>query len=168
MSVETPKSPVSPESLAEDYERLLPEITPENRPYWDGLAANELRLQRCDACGEYRFPDSEVCPRCLSASFSWRAVSGKGRLWSWIKMHQRYLSAFDGVRPYLVAYIKLDEGPPVISTLVDVAPDELAFDLPVRAVFEPGFSDRTILKFAADRSEPAGQPEPVERPEPAA
>ncbi|RKS78960.1 hypothetical protein BZB76_0398 [Actinomadura pelletieri DSM 43383] len=142
------------QSIAEEYEKLLPEITPENRPYWDGLAAHELRLQCCDECGEYRFPDSEVCPRCLSGSFTWRAVSGKGRLWSWLRMHQRYLSAFDGVRPYLVAYIKLDEGPPVISTLVD-PPDELAFDLPVRAVFQPGFSDRTILKFAVESPEPA-------------
>jgi uncharacterized protein len=144
----------STQSIAESYDRLLPEITPANRPYWDGLAEGELRLQCCDACGEYRFPDSEVCPRCLSGSFSWRAVSGKGRLWSWIRMHQRYLSAFDEVRPYLVAYIKLDEGPPIISTLVDV-PDELEFDLPVRAVFEPGFSERTILKFAVENPEGA-------------
>ncbi|GAA4239823.1 OB-fold domain-containing protein [Actinomadura meridiana] len=144
----------STESTAERYERLLPEITPENKPYWDGLAQNELRLQCCDECGEYRFPESEVCPRCLSASFSWRAVSGKGRLWSWIRMHQRYLSAFDEVSPYLVAYVKLDEGPPVISTLVD-EPDELAFDVPVRAVFQPGFSERPILKFAVEHPDPA-------------
>ncbi|WP_067460979.1 Zn-ribbon domain-containing OB-fold protein [Actinomadura macra] len=138
----------------ESYEQLLPEITPANRPYWDGLAENELRLQCCDSCGEYRFPDSEVCPRCLSGSFSWRAVSGKGRLWSWIRMHQKYFTAFDEVRPYLVAYVKLDEGPAVISTLVET-PDELAFDLPVRAVFQPGFSERTILKFAVERPEAA-------------
>lgn len=131
------------------YDELLPSITPENEPFWDGCANGELRLQLCESCGTYRFPDSEVCPRCLSVSFSWRPVSGKGTLWSWIIMHKKYYKAFEDYLPYLVAYIKLVEGPSIISTLSDV-PDGLRIDQPVRAVFEPSPSGRHILKFTIE------------------
>lgn len=131
----------------EAYSALLPEVTAENRPYWDGCAAGELRLQSCDGCGARWFPQAPVCPRCLSDSFTWKAASGAGTLWSWITMHQRYLPAFADELPYLVAYVKLAEGPFMISTLVD-PPDELRLDLPVHAVFEPNASGRTIVKFA--------------------
>ncbi|GAA5162655.1 OB-fold domain-containing protein [Pseudonocardia eucalypti] len=131
----------------EAYGALLPEITESNRPFWDGCARGELRLQVCDACGSHRFPDGPVCPRCLSGAFTWKATSGTGRLWSWTTIHQRYLAAFADETPYLVAFVQLDEGPFVVSGLVG-EPGELRLDQPVRAVFEPGAHGRTVLKFA--------------------
>ena len=130
----------------EQYAALLPEITAVNQPFWDGCAAGELRLQACGQCGRHRFPDSPVCPRCLSARFSWEPVSGEGTLWSWLRMHQRYFPAFADEVPYLVAYVRLAEGPFMISSLAE-EPAELSPDLPVRAVFVPSPSGRVICKF---------------------
>ena len=131
---------------AEQYAKLLPEITSANQPFWDGCAAGQLRLQTCDQCGKRRFPDSPVCPRCLSSQFSWQPVSGAGTLWSWLRMHQRYFPAFDDEVPYLVAYIKLAEGNFMVSTLVE-EPPQLMIDQPVQAVFVPSASGRVIAKF---------------------
>ena len=30
---------------------VLPQVDDLNRPFWDGCAAGELRLQRCAGCG---------------------------------------------------------------------------------------------------------------------
>ncbi|OLT12174.1 hypothetical protein BJF78_24910 [Pseudonocardia sp. CNS-139] len=116
------------------FERLLPEVTDVNRGYWDGLAARELRLQKCAHDGAVRFPASPVCPGCLSPDSAWTAMSGRATLWSWIVMHQRYFDAFADERPYLVAFVRLAEGPFMVSTVV-ADPAALRVDLPLELEF---------------------------------
>lgn len=128
------------------YQNLLPAITEANRPFWDGCRAGELRLQSCNACGTLRYPESYVCPKCLSAEYTWKATSGRGRLWSWIVMHQRYFPAFADELPYNVAFVHLDEGPHIMSSLVEL-PEGLRVDEPVEAVFVPMPGDRVIPRF---------------------
>ncbi|PZG36817.1 hypothetical protein C1I98_26240 [Spongiactinospora gelatinilytica] len=137
----------------EAYARLLPDITAANKPFWDGCAAGELRLQTCTECDTHRFPDGPTCPNCLSRSHTWQTVSGTGTLWSWFTMHQKYFPAFADEIPYLVAYIKLSEGPFMISSLVD-PPAELELDQPVRAVFGPDATGRPIVRFTVEPVEP--------------
>ena len=62
-------------------------------------------------------------------------------------MWQPYFPAFDGERPYIVAYIQLDEGPCLMSTLVDCNPDEIACDMPVEVVFDDVTNEVTLPKF---------------------
>jgi uncharacterized protein len=128
------------------YPDLLPAITEANRPFWDGCREGELRLQSCTACATLRYPESHVCPNCLSTDSTWSATSGRGRLWSWIVMHQRYFPAFADELPYNVAFVRLDEGPHLMSSLVEI-PDDLRIDEPVEAVFVPVPGDRVIPKF---------------------
>ncbi|MFC4241878.1 Zn-ribbon domain-containing OB-fold protein [Gryllotalpicola reticulitermitis] len=116
------------------FARLLPPVTEGNRAYWEGLDAGELRLQFCNHDGTARFPESPVCPQCLSPDFSWRPAKGEATLWSWVIMHQKYLDAFDELRPYPVAFVKLAEGPFMVSTVIgDV--DKLTVDAPLELVF---------------------------------
>ncbi|GAB3187250.1 Zn-ribbon domain-containing OB-fold protein [Nesterenkonia suensis] len=55
----------------------------------------------------------------------WQAVSGSANLWSWVVVHQRYLPEFENELPYVVAFVQLDEGPFLMSTVVGASPDEL-------------------------------------------
>lgn len=130
----------------ESYISLLPEVTESNQPYWDGCLAGQLKLQHCTACRTYRFPESPICPQCLGERFTWQSVSGRGRLWSWIVMHQRYFDAFEEEIPYVIAFVKLDEGPYMISTLVDT-PEKLQCDMKVTVQFIEVSPDRSIPKF---------------------
>jgi uncharacterized OB-fold protein len=116
------------------FNRLLPVPTTGNRPYWAGLAAGELVLQVCDHDGTHRFPESPVCPVCLSTDFAWKPVSGRATLWSWIVMHQKYFDAFADERPYPVAFVKLEEGPLMVSTVVGDR-SSLAVDAPLELEF---------------------------------
>jgi uncharacterized OB-fold protein len=142
------------------YEKLLPDITPRNKPFWDGCAEGELRLQQCADCGRYRFPDAPVCPQCLSSSATWKAVSGNGTIWSWCTMHQKYFAAFADEVPYRLVYVRLAEGPLVISVLADEPADapEPHLDQPVHVVFRPSSpGGRVIPQFSTDAAVPAGK-----------
>jgi uncharacterized protein len=131
---------------SESFPRLLPAITDLNQPFWDGCSAGELRTQQCSSCGTRRFPESFICPNCLSDAYTWEAVSGRGTLWSWIVMHQRYFDAFADELPYNVAFVRLDEGLHLITALVD-PPAELRVDVAVEVVFVEVPGGRIIPKF---------------------
>lgn len=127
------------------YAKLLPPVTDANRGYWEGAAAGELRLRYNESSGKYRFPEAPVDADTLETEYIWKAVSGRGVLWSWIVMHQNYFPAFSDELPYIVAFIQLEEGPFMYSTLVD-PPAELRCDLPVEVTFET-LAGRVIPKF---------------------
>jgi uncharacterized OB-fold protein len=115
-----------------------------NDGYLEGLRAGELRIQRCENCGEYRFPPSRFCPRCLSTAWAWTPVSGRGTLWSWVRMHKRYIPGFEP--PYIVCLVQLDEGPRMIATVPDDVAGRLECDQPVTAYFEKD-SDQVRVLF---------------------
>ena len=62
-------------------------------------------------------------------------------------MHQRYFRAFEADLPYNVAFVQLEEGPFIMSTLVGIAHEAIRCDLPVEAVFEAATPEISILKF---------------------
>ena len=61
-----------------DYQKPLPELTAENRPFWDACRERRLAMQRCGGCGHLRYPVSAFCPRCLSEQVEWVDLSGAG------------------------------------------------------------------------------------------
>jgi uncharacterized OB-fold protein len=128
------------------FEAMLPEVTAANRSFWEGADVGTLRIQRCTTCGVHRFPDGVTCSSCLSTGVEWVDASGRATLWSWTRMHQVYFPAFADEVPYLVVFVQLEEGPFMISTLVD-APGQLAVDLPLQVMFEPVGDARSIPKF---------------------
>ncbi|WP_213453239.1 Zn-ribbon domain-containing OB-fold protein [Rhizomonospora bruguierae] len=83
--------------------------------YWQRCAAGEFALQRCASCRTWRYPPSPLCPNCLGREFAWELPSGRGTVWSWIRMHQRYFPADAFDLPYEVAFVELDEGPFMIA-----------------------------------------------------
>ena len=80
-----------------------------------------MRLQRCASCGTWRYPPGPACHECLSPEYDWREVSGGGELLSWIVFRKQYLPQYPA--PYIVVAVRLDEGPTMISNLVDEPED---------------------------------------------
>jgi uncharacterized OB-fold protein len=130
-----------------DHQKPLPALTSLNRPFFEAAKRGELALQRCDRCGQRWFPPAGNCPNCLCTQFTWAPVSGRGRLWSWIVMHQKYFAAFEADLPYNVAFIALDEGPFLMSSVIDADPAQFRCDAPVEVVFEQATDEIAIPKF---------------------
>jgi uncharacterized OB-fold protein len=115
---------------------IRPTINEVNRPFWDGCRRGELLVQRCSHCGRLRYPAAVVCPGCLSRDCAWDAVSGRGKVFSFVVFHRAYHPAWEGRVPYNVALIELDEGPIMLSNVVGIDNAKLAVGVPVQIAFE--------------------------------
>ncbi len=133
--------------MSADYTKPLPAVSNLNRPYWEGLVRRELRLQRCNKCSRVWYPPGPWCPACWSEDHTWSALSGRGRVSSWVVFHQAYFPSFADELPYNVAEVELDEGPRLLTNLVDVAEDEIRIGLPVEIVYDTVVEGVTLAKF---------------------
>jgi uncharacterized OB-fold protein len=99
------------------------QVTPDadTAPYWAGVSAGELRLQRCDACGLAVFYPRAVCPHCGGASLSWFAAAGTGTVYSYTVVHRAF-GEFAGQAPFTVALVDLDEGVRMMTRIVGPSP----------------------------------------------
>jgi uncharacterized OB-fold protein len=129
------------------YQKPLPAISSLNQPYWEALKRRELRMQQCDECGRVWFPPSPLCPKCWSRKLSWKQLSGRGRVNSWVVFHQAYYKSYEHDLPYNVTEVELDEGPRVLTNLVGVANDQIRAGMEVEVVFDDVTGDITLPKF---------------------
>ena len=130
-----------------EYTKPLPAISTLNQPYWDGLKQRQMVLPQCAGCGVVWYPPAPFCPACWSPDFSWQQLSGRGRLNSWVVFHQAYFSSFKGDIPYNVAEVELEEGPRLLTNLVEIENENIAIGMPVEVVFEAVSAEVTLAKF---------------------
>lgn len=113
--------------------RRVPLPMADDQFFWDGVAAGELRLQRCAACGKLRHPPGPMCPHCHSLESSIERASGRGTVYSYvIPRHTAIESSGD---PVIAALIELEEGARLVSNLCGVAPDEIRNGMAVEVFF---------------------------------
>ena len=135
----------------------LPEVDDLTRPFWEGTAAGELRMQACGACGRLRFPPRPMCPFCQSLDVEWRVMSGRGTVWSYVVPHPPVLPAFEPLAPYNVVVVALDEDPTLrlVGNLLaspdgainEVDPSTIRIGEPVRVVFQPAGEDMVLPRW---------------------
>ncbi|PKW16842.1 Zn-ribbon domain-containing OB-fold protein [Saccharopolyspora spinosa] len=92
-------------------------ITPETRLFWDGIAAGELRMQRCENCMRAVFYPRSHCPHCHSDDLRWHVVSGQGTVHAYTVAH-RAPGEFAEQTPFTLALIDLDDGPRMLTRIV--------------------------------------------------
>lgn len=114
----------------------MPEVTPVNQLYWDGTAAGELRIRHCPSCGtRFRFT-TDWCPGCWSTELGWEVTSGRGTVRSLTVVHMAPYESVAARVPYVLALVQLDEGPTMMSNIVDCPVDAVHIGMPVRVTFE--------------------------------
>ncbi|HVM40349.1 MAG TPA: MaoC family dehydratase N-terminal domain-containing protein, partial [Acidimicrobiia bacterium] len=62
--------------------RPRPSTNQDNQFWWDGIAAGELRIQRCASCERLRHPAQPACAACGSLEWDWIVTSGRGEVYS--------------------------------------------------------------------------------------
>jgi uncharacterized OB-fold protein len=129
----------------------LPQPGPDMVPFFDAARRHELVVQRCNGCGTPRFPARTICSRCLSRDAAWVPVSGRGTVFSFVVMHQANHPGFAAEVPYAVVVVELDEGPRLLSNVVDCPVDEIRIGLPVEVVFDVLTPEVTLPKFRPRR-----------------
>ena len=76
-------------------------------------------------------------------------MSGTATVASFTICHPPVLPAFADRAPYNAVVVQLDEGPFMVSNLVDVANDEIEVGMPVRVTFVDLDEELTLPQFAA-------------------
>jgi uncharacterized OB-fold protein len=115
-----------------------------DQPMWKSIHRERWELQQCDDCSKFQYPPSPACPHCLSMSLSWKPVSGRGTIISWVVFHRQYFD--DYPPPYNVVTVQLDEGPLVITNLVGEEPQGSWIDRKVEVVYAPDVRGEPLPK----------------------
>jgi hypothetical protein len=106
-----------------------PAVNAENKPYFDAAAQGKLLVKRCLACGKLHFYPRALCPHCFSERTEWQEAKGTGTIYSYSVMRHG--------TPYVIAYVKLDEGVTMLTNIVDCDVDRVRIGQKVRAVYKP-------------------------------
>jgi len=125
----------------------LPQPSIETEPFWAGVQERKLLMPRCDACGTISFPPTVACGTCERTAFTWTEMVGNGKIYSFVVYHRVYHPAFKDKVPYVVAVVELDEGPRIISNIVNLPVSEVTCEMPVRVVYEDQRDGFLIPKF---------------------
>ena len=78
-------------------------------------------------------------PVLRGGALRWVPVSGDATLFSWAVVRRAFLPAFAEMVPFVTALVALAEDPAVrlCSYVVDVEPEQLRADVPLRVTFRP-------------------------------
>ena len=113
-----------------------PRLDPWNGPFWDACQERRLVAQRCRETGRVWLPPSPVSPETHDEAWDWIELSGRGRIWSFVIMHQQYFESFAADLPYNVIQVELEEGAMMIANLVGVKNDAIEIGAAVEVVWE--------------------------------
>ena len=129
-----------------DPGRVIPTPTPETEHFWAGTRQGELRLQRCNKCDKTYFPPRPFCPGCGCREVSVVTASGRARLHSYVINH---LPSPGFTPPFAIAVVELEEGPRMMSNIVDCeqTPEALVLDMPLQVTFERLSDEITLPQF---------------------
>ena len=106
-----------------------PQPTAETQAFWDATKEGKFIVRTCSDCGKAHWYPRTRCPFCSSNKTKWVAASGKGTIYSYSVMRRE-----DPI--YVMAYVTLDEGPTMMTNLVDCDPDALTIGDPVEISFQ--------------------------------
>jgi uncharacterized OB-fold protein/acyl dehydratase len=114
--------------------RLRPPLGHDNKWWWDGITAGELRIQRCKGCQTLRHPPRPMCGNCQSIEWDWAISKGAGTVYSYVVMHYPPIPGYDFPLP--VAVIDLDEGTRLVANVAGCKPGDVKIGMRVQAKIE--------------------------------
>ena len=117
-------------------ERVIPApmTNPETEPFWAAAREGKFLVRTCTACSRTHWYPRAVCPFCFSERTEWREGSGRGTIYSLSVMKR-------APEVYAVAYVTLEEGPTMMTNIVDCDFDALAIGQRVQVTWRPTQGD---------------------------
>lgn len=114
--------------------------------YRAALDEHRVTFQRCGACGHAWLPARSECPECWSDDHSREEATGGGTVVSWVVFHVAFDDRYKGRTPYNVALIDLDEGPRLVTNIIEIPAGEDIIGRRVAPCFQQDMG-REMLRF---------------------
>jgi uncharacterized protein len=126
-----------------------PFVNPEVKPFWDAAAEGRLVLPRCEDCQAVIWYPRPFCPACASTRVTWFEASGRGTIYSFTvnRRGAADLPEYRGAGTYVLAYVELEEGPRVMTNIVDCDPDSVRIGQQVEVVFHDTGQGTALPRF---------------------
>jgi len=122
-----------------------PDVAPELAEFWAATEEGRLLLRRCTACGEPIWYPRPVCPFCHSTETVWVEASGRAQVYTY-SIVRRGIGPY-AETPYVLAYVQLEEGPRVMTNIVDCDPASVHIGQAVEAVFHRTAAGPALPRF---------------------
>ena len=117
--------------------------------WWDATREGRFLVQRCTTCDHRQHYPRNICTGCGGTGLTYDESSGRATIYSYTTVRRAPHPAF--TPPYVVALVRLEEGPLVLTNIVGVAPEALRCDAPVRLVWEDLPDGRKLPMFTRDQ-----------------
>jgi uncharacterized protein len=127
--------------------RPLPELRNFGAEYWRAAAKGMLVIPACVGCGRNFWHPRPHCPFCGSPAVEWKGHSGKGIVHTFTVVRQSSDAFFKTKVPYAVVMVQLDDGPLVMSNLVECEVANVKIGMRVAVTFEPVNEEVAIPMF---------------------
>lgn len=98
--------------------KLLPDIDDLTRPFWDAAQQRRLVMQRCTDCGAFVWHPQPWCRACYGQRLAWQPLAGTGELFTYSVVHYAPLPGYADEVPYVLATVRLTEGPQMMTNLI--------------------------------------------------
>ena len=118
-----------------------PALNPGDEPYFAAAAESRLLVKSCKACGEHHHYPRSFCPFCWNPDVEWTDTQGTGSIYTF-SVTRRGAGA-----PYCIAYVTLDEGPVMLTNIVDTDLDAVRIGQRVKVVFKTSAGGTSIPMF---------------------
>jgi uncharacterized OB-fold protein len=130
----------------------LPTPDDTTRAFWDATTRGVLLIKRCRACGRAHFYPRPFCPHCWSEEVEWEEARGRATLYTWSVVHANDLPPFQERVPYVAAVVDLEEGPRMMTNVVDWDSNQLTAGMPLEVVFREQAEGVTVPVFRPARA----------------
>ncbi|PZU06484.1 OB-fold domain-containing protein [Sphingomonas sp.] len=130
-------------TLADRTNIVDPPVTAESQVFWDSADTGRFLLKRCPSCGRHNWYPRDPCPFCPSPVTDWVEGAGTATIYT-------YSHFARAPQPFVAAYVRLEEGPLMMTNIVGCDPGTLAIGQPVTLAFQ-----RSVGGFAVPMFRPA-------------
>jgi len=105
------------------------EVVSEQAPFtieqfYKHILQGKLMGGKCRKCGKVHLPPRPLCDNCFSKEFEWVELPQKGKLLTYTVIHVAP-TQFQGMTPYAVGIVQLDDGVKIPGMIIGVAPEQI-------------------------------------------
>lgn len=119
---------------------IHPPINPESKEFWDATKQGKLLVARCPETGEHVYWPRRVSPFTGKSNMEYVEVKGTGVVYTYSVMRR-------AKSPYCIAYVTLDEGPTIMTNIVNMNYDDVEVGMKVKVTFKELTEEASLPLF---------------------
>jgi uncharacterized OB-fold protein len=120
---------------------IEPALNVGDKVYFDAAAEGKLLVKKCGDCGKHHHYPRAICPHCFSSKVDWTQAKGSGTVYSFSVTRRA------GPVAYCIAYVQLDEGPKMMTNIVDCDLDSVKIGQKVKVTFKKTVAGVSLPMF---------------------